>query len=138
MRTKIILISLVTVVVLMACDKEEEHFEDTNIIGYWINPQESDSVSIFEKSKSLNDDGYGFVIKQDGKFIERKNSGFCGTPPISYGDFEGSWTQNDSILNITVDFWGGKVDYKWQLIEANEKKLVIVRLEEDYHWDDIK
>ena len=56
-----------------------------------------------ERREELDEAFYGFIIGEDGSFTERKNTGWCGTPPITYGNFEGSWTAvSDSLLDIVV------------------------------------
>lgn len=66
------------------------------------------------------------------KFIERKNSGWCGTPPVSYSDFEGNWSINDSLLNVSVAYWGGLADYQWKIISLDDKRLTIVVVSQEY------
>ena len=135
MKTRISLITLIIGLTLIACEKEKDQINtDTNkLIGSWINPHYNDTLVTFERFNRLKDNAYGFSIKYDNKFIERKNSGWCGTPPISYSDYEGNWTQNDSIISITVGYWGGIVDYKWKIVSIDENNLTIISLENVYH-----
>ena len=138
MKTKISLITLIISLFLIACEKEKDQINtDANLlIGSWINPQYNDSLVTYERFNSLKDNDYGFSIIYDSKFIERNNSGWCGTPPISYSDYEGNWTQNDSIIDITVGYWGGLVDYKWKIVSIDNNNLTIIRIEEEYHTED--
>ena len=135
MKTKISLITLIISLFLIACEKEKDQINrDANLlIGSWINPQYNDTLVTYERFNSLKDNDYGFSIIYDSKFIERKNSGWCGTPPISYSDYEGNWTQNDSIISITVGYWGGLVDYKWRIVSIDENNLTIIHIENVYH-----
>lgn len=66
-------------------------------------------------------------------FIERKNAGWCGTPPIAYADFNGSWAKNDSLIDITVDYWGGVANYHWKIISIDNNNLILCKLKEEYH-----
>lgn len=135
MKTRISLITLIISLTLIACEKEKNQINtDANLlIGSWINPQYNDTLVTFDRFNSLKDNDYGFSIIYDSKFIERKNSGWCATPPIFYSDYEGNWTQNDSIISITVGYWGGLVDYKWEIVTINENNLTIISLENVYH-----
>ncbi len=71
-----------------------------------------------------------------GNFCGKENSGWCGTPPISCSDFEGTWTKADSLLNIDVAFWGGMVDYQWKIISVDNDELTIYRMSEEYHYSE--
>jgi len=130
MKTKISLITLIIGLILISCGKEKTQADiDSKLIGNWINPSYNDTLVTFDRFNSLKDNDYGFSILFNGKFIERKNSGWCGTPPIAYSDYEGNWTQNDSIISITVGYWGGTVDYKWKIVSIDENNLTIISLE---------
>ncbi len=121
------------------CQQEEEFkiLEDNMIVGNWVNPQMvSDTLWQYDRATALVPSDYCFSFQSDLKFVERKNSGWCGTPPVAYGDFEGTWSQNDSTLNINVGFWGGDVDYKWKIISLDENKLTIYKVKEDYHYEE--
>lgn len=120
--------------IIFACQKENEIFFNgtDKIIGCWINPTAVDTLWKYTRSKSLKDNDYGFVFKSDQWFVERKNSGWCGTPPISYADFDGTWTIKDSLINITVKFWGGLADYQWRVISVDDNNLTVHKLKEVY------
>jgi hypothetical protein len=137
MKTAYKMVLFLSILILISCDKKDElsFFDSEYLYGYWINPVINDSISIFEKSNSLKDNDYGFVFKSEHVFIERKNSGWCGTPPISYANFEGTWDLTDSIIDITVGYWGGLADYQWKIISIDKNKLKIIRLKEDYHLE---
>lgn len=114
-------------IVLVSCNEDNSlNINNSDaIIGNWINPVAIDTLTRFERSDTLKSNDYGFSIKKEQKFIERKNAGWCGTPPISYADFNGTWTMNDSTINITVDYWGGVASYEWKLIDIDNIYLTI-------------
>ncbi len=114
-------------IVLVSCNEDNSlNINNSDaIIGNWINPVAVDTLTRFERSDTLKSNDYGFSIKKEQKFIERKNAGWCGTPPISYADFNGTWTMNDSTINITVDYWGGVASYEWKLIDIDNNYLTI-------------
>ena len=119
---------------VLACQKENAKICNCSddLIGTWINPQYGDSTIIFEKSDQVPDDGYSLTFKSNQTLTERKNVDGCGTPPITYGDFDGSWLQNESIINIEVSFWGGNATYEWEIESLQNNQLVVVRLSEVY------
>ena len=119
---------MIVLLVFCACEQDDDilHQEDyQELKGYWTNQQFSNSLVSYEKSDTLVANQYGFAFLPGGKFIERKNSGFCGTPPVIYADYEGSWSVKDSTIDIRVGFWGGNVTYKWQVISIENDTLVI-------------
>lgn len=122
---------------LFACN---EYFEDKSgeldaLHGTWIEQNYSDSTQIFIKSDSLLDDIYGITFKSNGDFVERKNIGWCGTPPVTFGNYDGSYNRNDSIVEIEVPYWGGMSNYKWQIISVSEDELEIYWLEQEYYME---
>jgi hypothetical protein len=139
MMTTARLIFLLFVFSLIACEENNENAAASNdgLIGNWVNPLYNDSIATFERSEELVDNEYGFSFKEEMTFIERKNAGSCGTPPISYSDFDGIWSEKDSILEITVDYWGGTADYMWKILLLDEATLKIIRLEEKYNMDNL-
>jgi hypothetical protein len=104
------------------------------VTGYWINPVSIDTLWQYERSVAFKNDASGICFKSGDKFVERKNSGWCGTPPVSYANYEGTWTRSDSILNISVGFWGGTVDYEWKIISVSNNKLTLCRIKDTYHY----
>jgi hypothetical protein len=120
----------------MSCKKDMETTQPENLtsnfIGTWVNPQYSDSLISFNRSSSLPENGYGLSILEKGNLVERKNIGWCGTPPVIYGDYEGNWQLENELLVIRVGYWGGTAIYNWQVIQVNEDSLLIKRLNEEY------
>jgi hypothetical protein len=129
------LIWLLFPLLLISCQEEPELLIQNSheLMGSWTNRVANDSIMEYSKAASLKENEYGFEFKPDQVFIERKNSGWCGTPPIAYANFEGTWQRQDSILIITVDYWGGTADYKWEIITVDENRLKIYKMSEEYH-----
>lgn len=134
MKTISKLIFIFSVILLSSCEKinTPTSFNKDALIGNWVKPVLIDTVWKYERANALNTDDYGFAFNADQSFIERKNSGWCGTPPISYANFNGSWSIQDSLLNITVDYWGGEAKYQWKIISFEGDKLSIYKIDEDY------
>ena len=130
------LLYLLIAIMIISCEKDaletDALGENAGIIGTWVEeidislPVIEDGITRLKRTGELAESGYGFVIKADGTFIERKNAGWCGTPPISYDNFEGSWEPlSDSLLDITVAYWGGILTYQMRIVSLQEDKLGI-------------
>ncbi len=116
---------------LLSCSKENgiEPYDPQSIIGYWVDLQIQDTVWTFKRAHRLKDGEHGIAFKPDRELIERKNAGWCGTPPVSYADFEGTWHQNDSLIDISVGYWGGTSNYQWRIISIDNNTLKVYRKE---------
>lgn len=125
-HTKLTIVAIL-LCTLLSCDKENTPADKSglDVTGYWINPDYSANQITYTKTYALQENEYGLSLKADQSLIERKNAGWCGTPPITYGDFEGSWSQNDSTIYIKVGYWGGKEQREWKLKSIDSKKLTI-------------
>jgi hypothetical protein len=119
-----------------ACEKESPITKKSNqeVMGYWVLPVYGDSLITFSRANSLQENGYGIAMLSDQVCIERKNAGWCGTPPITYADFEGSWSLQlpDSLIVISVPFWGGIAQYQWKILSIDNQNMEVYRLLEDY------
>ena len=131
------LIILLFALFIIACEKNNEKAAPSIdfVIGSWFNPQYNDSIVTYDRSEGLVDNEYGFSFNENETFIERKNAGWCGTPPIFYADFDGTWSKNDSIIKITVDYWGGTAEYTWKVLSVDELTMKIQKIEEIYNLE---
>lgn len=129
-------ITILLAIALFSCQKPANLNSElplpNNLAGSWVNPIYTDSTIVFEKSQSVGNDEYGITLLSDGSLIEHKNSGWCGTPPISYADFNGVYTLKDSVLKICVGFWGGVADYQWKIVSLTDKQMKVINLNENY------
>ncbi len=117
-------------VVLISCKNTTSPAYSGNLNGTWVDSGYEENVRIFIKTHGLDENKYGFTFYGDGKLIERKNVGWCGTPPIAYANFEGNWdfVTSDSLA-INVGYWGGKIAYKLKIVSIDESVLKI-----EYHY----
>ncbi len=128
MKKYLFLLCTGLLILLAQCtpDQLNEEFPDDNpIIGCWINPAYDAEMTIYERGSSLPDDAPGICFKADGTLIQNKNAGWCGTPPITYGNFDGTWTLEDSILTMNVDSWNGYYESLWELISVDGETLTL-------------
>ncbi len=121
---------LIPLLLLAACEKEIMEADamgaNAGIVGTWVDNGYEEDVTMFERSETLDASKYGFILGGDGSFVERKNSGWCGTPPIAYADYEGTWEAlSDSLLEVTVGYWGGVMTYQMRIITLESDQLKI-------------
>ena len=111
MKKAIITFSLL--VIIAGCSKESIQVDPDNLlIGIWNYSDFSGNATVYTRSNDFID-GPCFKFNDDGTMTERKNSGWCGTPPISYADYPGTWTIiNDTLIQISSEYWGGTINYK--------------------------
>lgn len=132
---KIFTTLIICVIFLVSCKKETS--ESTTLplgtIGTWVKPSYYDDVMILEKASGLDESGYGFTILADANFVERKISGWCATPPVSFENFSGHWTLHNSTMEISVRYWGGMANYSWKLELLDNNKLKVTKLSEKYY-----
>ncbi|HSR18500.1 MAG TPA: hypothetical protein VLM39_10470, partial [Ignavibacteriaceae bacterium] len=72
--------------------KEEVTAPDSSqrLVGSWVLKgfdDEDPNITILQRSAGLDSSSGGFIFYNDGRLLERKNAGWCGTPPISYANF---------------------------------------------------
>lgn len=122
---------LVIIALLASCSKDMMEVADSlgengGIIGTWVENRYEDDVTFLSRADSLDVSLYGFTINDNGTFIERKNAGWCGTPPITYANYEGEWEAlSDSLLEITVGYWGGTMTYQIRIVSLDQQNLGI-------------
>ncbi len=124
------LVILLFVLLFIACEKEsidiEALGENEGIIGTWIDNGYEEDLTLLKRANILDPSKYGITIADDGSFVERKNAGWCGTPPITYENFEGSWVAlSDSLIEITVAYWGGTMTYQMRIVSLDAEDLQI-------------
>ncbi len=114
---------------LPSCEKDNIETDPGNLlIGIWINDGYRDDVTIYKRSDEFTDN-YCYLFKSDGTLTERQNAGWCGTPPISYADYEGTWEiANDTLIRITVGYWNGNRSYRLDIESVNSGELKVVVL----------
>jgi len=122
---------------IVACKKDNEAkpiVSNNKLIGYWLNPVYADSTVTYGRVSELKDKSYGIVFKADGTCVERKINGWCGTPPVTYSDYNGTWTMADSVISIKVGYWGGVASYTWKLKSVTNDSLKIVIKEQKFPY----
>jgi hypothetical protein len=119
---------------LVSCAKDNDPVVDESdlLLGYWINPGGYDSILIYDRTGGLKKDAYGIGFKAGGLFVERKSEGWCATPPVIMKDFQGTWTRHDSLIDISVPYWGGTAHYQWKIIRVDRSSLTVAFTSQEF------
>jgi hypothetical protein len=112
-----------------SCTKEQIKIDPDNLlIGVWVFSEYKDDITIFKRDQEFTDNDC-LKFNSDGTLIERKNSGWCGTPPISYANYNGTWSiVNDTLVQVKVGYWGGTTSYKLDIESISPTTLKVITL----------
>jgi hypothetical protein len=109
----ILAIALIAFIFSISCSRDDFFIDPDNlIIGTWTYSENLDDILVFDRNNEfINNQCFRF--ESDGTLTERANSGFCGTPPVSYADYRGNWIPvNDTLIMVRVDSWNGWTEFK--------------------------
>ena len=116
---------LLTISTLISCEKNNEIVvnQANLLLGNWIHPEYDNETITFQRANSLQENTYGISFKEKDVFIER-TSGWCGTPPLSFFDVEGTWeVKEDALVKISKTSF--PENFQWRVLEVSETKLVV-------------
>ncbi|MDR1896559.1 MAG: hypothetical protein LBR10_07205 [Prevotellaceae bacterium] len=141
---KKIFITFLSVLALAGCREDEAASPQIagKLVGCWVLPQYEDgtngnTVISYQRADALNGNAEGIRFLNSSTLIERKNAGSCGTPPIFYDDFEGSYRWiNERTVSIDVAFWGGMDKQTWNIISLTDTTLKIEILARDISYNE--
>jgi len=127
---KISLIITLLITLSYSCSKDELEIDSDNLlIGVWSYSDFQNNATIYNRSMEFTEN-HCYKFNSDGSLLERKNSGWCGTPPISYADYQGSWKiLNDTLIEVVVGYWGGDMSYKLDIESVTASSLKIVYID---------
>lgn len=132
MKTILKTVLFLVLVTTFGCEDNDDTIainESNKLIGHWINPVYTDSEIKLTRASSLKSDGYGLSFLEKTQCVER-SSGWCGTPPLSFMDFQGTWTRTDSVLIMTIDNGiNGMQNIKWTIKTLDDKTLILERIQ---------
>jgi len=128
MKKFLLVFIIFTNIILLSFCKNNDIFN--SLYGIWVANGNEENISIFKKTLRLEDNKYGFIIYPDGEFIER-NSGWCGTPPLSFLNESGQWRKiSENLLKITINReW--RNTFQLEIISANSNELKVIYTEEN-------
>jgi hypothetical protein len=118
--------------ILIGCSKDNIQIDPDNLlIGVWNYSDFNNNDNIYIRNNEFVDNNC-YKFNSDGTMIERKNSGWCGTPPITYADYSGTWNIiNDTLIQISVGYWGGTTQYKLDIQSVDSNALKVSYVSED-------
>ncbi len=99
------------------------------LIGVWVyDTTQNNKVTTYRKSKKFLNDKPGMEFKADGIIIfrEQDHRGWCGTAPLAFEKYEGSWKVLDSTIFIKVKYSEGTTKQAWELISITPSILTIM------------
>ena len=116
---------LFLVLTASACTKERLPVNyDNLLLGTWYFSEYVIDISVYKRTASIPDDKPGFIFSEDGTLNQRKNVGWCGTPPVSYGNYDGTWKMlSDTLMQVKVGYWEGIESFNIDLESVNEELL---------------
>ncbi|MCH6201989.1 hypothetical protein MMU07_20605 [Aquiflexum sp. LQ15W] len=122
---------------LFSCMEQETLILETGEfpLGTWTNLQYEETGFTMDRSNRLEENTYGFVFSENGKLIHRANSSFCGTPPILTADFVGKWNVKGDVIEVEVNFWGGKYRQEWKVNQLSGNTVKVELLKQEYFND---
>lgn len=113
------------VVSLSSCDNNEIIIDQDNLlIGKWVSPTYNGEETTFTRGNSLPNEASGVSFNTDGKFIER-TSGWCGTPPLTFFNVEGTFLLENTLITISTNNY--PTNYAWRIVSLTKDKLVVKR-----------
>jgi len=118
------LFSIILISLLLSCTKDKIEIDPDNLIlGIWNYSEYNDDSQVYIRSNGFTD-GPAYQFNSDGTLMERKNSGWCGTPPVTYADYPGKWTiVNDTLIQVEAGYWGGTATYNLDIESVNGEYL---------------
>lgn len=125
MKTSIKVVLFLSLVLCFSCDDDNDSIsiDQTDLlIGSWINPISVDDELKFKRASALKKNEYGISFLQKSTCVER-SSGWCGTPPITFFDSQGTWTRKGNIITITID--NGMEPIKWEIKTLDDDYLIV-------------
>ena len=128
MKKNSLLIAILTSI-LFSCTKDNIEIDPNNLIlGIWNSSGYQDNTQIYTRSNGFSENPC-YQFNQDGTLLERKNAGWCGTPPVTYSDYPGKWTiLNDTLIRVEVGYWGGTATYDLDVESVNSDYLKVISI----------
>lgn len=120
---------LFTALIVLSCSRDQFTVDpDNKLIGTWVLSGYDGDMAVYHKEDKFTDTNC-YRFNPDGTLTEHKNSGWCGTPPVTYADYPGTWSVlNDTLVSIDVGYWGGKMKYKLDIQYISPTTLKTVSL----------
>jgi hypothetical protein len=110
----------------VACSSEEPTSpQDPTFAGAWgFQSVDAESgIRVYSRLDSLTGDQVGYFFGPDG-FLLIRNSGWCGTPPLSYSNLEGTWEEeHENNLLLKYPRWDWIRDSRLVIISLSAQEM---------------
>ena len=93
------------------------------IVGVWEMQYSGENKMTFRKVKQLAHDQGGIEFLADRTVKLKRNAGWCGTPPISYGEYIGSWKIEGNSLFYNYEYNKQELKNELKFIEGSDRSL---------------
>ena len=108
---------------LFSCENNETEIDPSNLLlGNWSHPTYKNETTSFKRTSDLPLEDYGIAFLNNGDFIEH-SSGFCGTPPLVFSDFKGTFTLDDNLVKVNSDYFPN--NFQWEILKLTKNELVV-------------
>ncbi|TYA74888.1 hypothetical protein [Seonamhaeicola marinus] len=126
MKKRILLLALTLGIMSVQCSDNGSVAinEDNLLIGNWVEPNYSEEKTVYKRAASLPNEAYGISFKEDGSLVER-SSGWCGTPPLTFFNINGSWELDGTLIELTKEDYPSHLG--WRIVSLTHDELVVKR-----------
>ena len=125
------LIILLFILCFASCKEKQVVSPDNLLLGTWVNvgyeSQNGVTLVTYQRNSSLDNQNSGYIFYNSGKITDRSVVGRCGTPPLSYSDFKGSWTFENNIVTINSTDWLKQPRKNRYSIESLDSTMLVLR-----------
>ncbi len=123
------IVLLMVCLLLVGCSNSTEpaRLNTPELLGAWLySGYDADNqIDIYCKADSLHGDRPGYRFAENDQLFVR-TSGWCGTPPLTFYNVEGSWhADTNTLLRIERDGFGELWIYTMEIISLSDEELRI-------------
>ncbi|MEM7087011.1 MAG: hypothetical protein AAF489_12555 [Bacteroidota bacterium] len=96
------------------------------LIKKWVFVDSNDQGILYKSHAQLKEDKGGMEFMRDGTMVVRQNAGWCGTPPITYANFPGTWTASSKKeVALEYEYWGGTIKSTMTIVKLDKNELLV-------------
>ena len=119
--------------ILMLMTFSQMSSSEKNILGHWTHEGvDKNEIAQYKSKSSFPKTKGGIAFLENGKLIVRQNAGWCGTPPISYSNFDGEWKWIDkNNVSLRYAFWGGTILEEWEIISVDKTSMKVKNIKHE-------